>query len=116
MRLIIKLVIIFLFFLISCTKITSPPSISPPLVLDYLIYLSGDIGWFWTDTSDNEDGFKIDRKIDGSEWEIARGITSENVISWDDSLNWEFKHYYRVYAFKGEYRSEYSNVFEIGGN
>ncbi len=116
MRKIIKLIIIFLIFLISCTKVTSPPYISPPLALDYLIYFSGNIGLFWTDTSDNEDGFKIDRKIESYEWEIARCITSENVINCADSVISGSKNYYRVYAFKGEYRSEYSNILEIGGD
>ena len=112
----VKLIFIFLIVLISCSKVTSPPYISPPLCLDCLLYFGDSIELFWTDTSDNEDGFKIDRKIEDSEWEIARGITSENVISWPDSLNSGFKNYYRVYAFKGEYRSEYSNILEIGGD
>ncbi len=116
MKKFIKFVFVFLIVLISCTKVTSPPYISPPISLDAMLYFYNSIELFWTDTSNNEDGFKIDRKIEDSEWEIARGITSENVESWDDTLNFEFKHYYRVYAFKGEYRSEYSNIYETGGD
>ncbi|MCK4653953.1 MAG: hypothetical protein KAU01_05880 [Candidatus Cloacimonetes bacterium] len=111
----VKFIFIFLIFFISCAKVTSPPYISPPIILGHMVYSSNCIGLFWWDTSDNEDGFKIDRKIEDTEWEIARGITSENVINWDDILNCEFRHYYRVYAFKGKYRSEYSNIYEIGG-
>ncbi|MCK5052556.1 MAG: hypothetical protein KAS53_12600 [Candidatus Cloacimonetes bacterium] len=111
-----KLIFIIFVLLISCTKVTSPPYISPPLALDAIIYFNNDIEFEWTDTSDNEDGFKIDRKIEGSEWEIARGTTSENVESWIDSFSWEVKQYYRVYAFKGEHSSEYSNIYEIGGD
>ena len=116
MKKFIKFTFVFLIVLISCSKATSPPYISPPWIQGHLLYFMGGIGLFWTDTSDNEDGFKIDRKIDDSEWEIARGITSENVTSWDDSLNLGFINYYRVYAFKGHYRSAYSNIYEIGGD
>jgi len=112
----IKLIFIIFVLLISCTKVTSPPYISPPLCLDFILYFNYRIGLFWTDTSDNEDGFKIDHKFEGSEWEIARGITLENAVSWSDTLITGSKQYYRVYAFKGEYRSEYSNILEIGGD
>ena len=78
------------------------------------MYFNGTIGLFWTDTSDNEDGFKIDRKIEDSEWEIARCIVSENVISCTDSIISGSINYYRVYALKGEYRSKYSNILETG--
>ena len=116
MKIYVKFVFIFLIFFISCSEVTSPPYISPPLALDAIIYINNDIELLWTDSSDNEDGFKIDRKIEDSEWVEARGITSENVESWIDSFSWEVKHYYRVYAFKGEYSSEYSNIYEIGGD
>ncbi|MDA3812920.1 MAG: hypothetical protein PF570_01575 [Candidatus Cloacimonetes bacterium] len=116
MKICIKLTFVFLIVLFSCTKVTSPPYISPPISLNAMLYFNNSIELLWTDTSNNEDGFKIDRKIEDSEWEIARGITSENVESWIDSFSWEAKQYYRVYAFKGEYRSEYSNIYEIGGD
>ena len=112
----IRFVFIFLIVLISCTKVMSPPYISTPIIVGHLLYFGGSIGLFWSETSDNEDGFKIDRRVGDSEWEIARGITSENVESWDDSLSSGSINYYRVYAFKGQYRSEYSNIYEIGGD
>ena len=116
MKKFIKFTFIFLIILISCTEVMSPPYISTPIIQDHILYFMDGIGLFWTDTSNNEDGFKIDRKVGDSEWEIARGITSENVESWDDSLSSGSINYYRVYAFKGEYRSEYSNIYEIGGD
>ncbi len=117
----VKLTFIFLILLISCSKAISPPYISPPIIVGHMPYFMGGIGLFWRDTSDNEDGFKIDRRVGDSEWEIARGITSENVgiggeICWSDSIVSGSINYYRVYAFKGEYRSEYSNIYEIGGD
>ena len=112
----IKFTFILLIVLISCTKVMSPPYISTPIILGHMPYFMGGIGLFWSDTSDNEDGFKIDRRVGDSEWEIARGITSENVESWSDSIISGSINYYRVYAFKWEYRSEYSNIYEIGGD
>ena len=121
MKKFIKFIFIFSIMLISCTKVTSPPYISPPIITDHLLYFMGGIGLFWIDTSNNEDGFKIDRKVGDSEWEIARGITSANIgiggeICLPDSIISVSINYYRVYAFKGEYRSEYSNIYEIGGD
>ena len=117
----VKLIFILFILLISCTKVASPPYISPPIIVGHLLYFGGGIGLYWRDTSDNEDGFKIDRKVGDSEWEIARGIISENdgiggEICWCDSIVSGSINYYRVYAFKGEYRSEYSNIYEIGGD
>ena len=121
MKSFIKTIFILFIVLISCSKSTSPPYISPPVITGHLLYFMGGIGLFWIDASDNEDGFKIDRKVGNSEWEIARGITSESVgiggeVCWSDSIISGSINYYRVYAFKGHYRSAYSNIYEIGGD
>jgi len=60
----------------------------------------------WTDNSEGEDGFKIDRKIGDGEWEIEYGTVDENVTTFTDSNAVPHEiNYYRVYAYKGNISS-----------
>jgi hypothetical protein len=63
----------------------------------------------WTDNSDLEDGFKIERKInEGTFVEIAS--VGANVVSYvDDDLDDNTLYTYRVRAFRGTATSNYSN-------
>lgn len=66
------------------------------------------INLVWNDNSDAEQGFKIDRKIGNNPWETAVYVVGENeeqIIENDFPLNEIIK--YRVYAFVGNYNSEY---------
>jgi len=57
----------------------------------------------WNDNADGEDGFKIDRKIDGGDWEIGIGLTDENISEWIDEISIPVGiYYYRVYAHSNE--------------
>ena len=66
----------------------------------------------WKDNSDNEDGFKIERKAeDGSFQEIA--VIAADRTSFEDSGLESGKTYvYRVRAHKGDINSDYSNEAE----
>ncbi|MBO8152922.1 MAG: PQQ-binding-like beta-propeller repeat protein [Candidatus Marinimicrobia bacterium] len=60
----------------------------------------------WTDNSEGEDGFKIDRKIGNGEWEIEYGTVGENVTTFTDTNAVPYEiNYYRVYAYKGNTNS-----------
>ena len=64
----------------------------------------------WRDNSDNEDGFKIERSLDGSSF-IQIATVAANTVSFDDTgLNPGRKYYYRVCAYNGIGNSKYSNI------
>ncbi len=64
----------------------------------------------WSDNSDNEDGFKIERSPDGSTW-TQIGTVGENVTTYEDTgLTCETTYYYRVRAHNADGDSAYSNT------
>ncbi|MDP8209748.1 MAG: SUMF1/EgtB/PvdO family nonheme iron enzyme, partial [Candidatus Stygibacter australis] len=68
----------------------------------------------WQDNSDGEEGFEIDRQINGSEWVEGYGTTTENIVNWIDEnalINQNIT--YRVRAFAGIYESETLETSEI---
>ncbi len=72
---------------------------------------STQINLTWTDNSNNETGFKVERSPDGSTgWteiaSLAAGTTSYN----NTGLTSGIKYYYRVYAYNGGGNSGYSNT------
>ncbi len=66
----------------------------------------------WTDNSTGEQGFCIDRKIDEMEWTIAYARVPEDVVLFEDPDIFVQKSpvniQYRVYAYYGEYTSDYA--------
>ena len=59
----------------------------------------------WQDNSNGEDGFRIDRSTDNSNW-IEYVSVSENIEEWsDEDPVFGVTNYYRVYAYKNEYNS-----------
>ena len=57
----------------------------------------------WQDNSGFEEGFKIDRRIGSDTWQIAYGITGENVETWRDSVAIpDSVNRYRLYGFAGD--------------
>ena len=57
----------------------------------------------WQDNSTGEDGFKIERKYDGSNWESLATVTTNNYE--DKNFNLNTLVYYRVCAYYGTYAS-----------
>ncbi len=56
----------------------------------------------WSDNSNGEDGFKIDKKVGSSEWVLTYGTTAANAVSWlDSNAEPNTSIQYRVYAYKG---------------
>ena len=69
----------------------------------------------WTDNSNNETGFKIERSTDGKTF-IQVGTVGANVTNFQDTgLASGTTYYYRVCAFDQDYgNSAYSNVVSVG--
>ncbi|MEA3500486.1 MAG: hypothetical protein U9R41_05655, partial [Candidatus Marinimicrobia bacterium] len=57
----------------------------------------------WTDNSNGEEGFKIDRKIENGNWDLAYETIDSNITQWtDESAEINSKLQYRVYAYNSE--------------
>jgi titin len=64
----------------------------------------------WTDESTSEQGFKVERSTDGSNWQIV-GYAVANASAWTNSnLAAGTTYSYRVFAYDGTATSAYSNV------
>lgn len=65
----------------------------------------------WTDNSDNETGFRIERSPNGTSGWVERDTVGANVTTYQDTgLNCNTTYYYRVCAYNGAGDSDYSNV------
>jgi len=63
----------------------------------------------WQDNTIDEDGFKIDRKVDFGDWIPEYVVLNENITDWIDTDVEEFHtYYYRLYAFKTNLVSFYN--------
>ena len=96
----------------SSATTDSPPLTAPaaPSGLGAAAVSSSGIDLAWTDNSDNESGFKIERALN-SGFSTPHVITvAANVTSYSDSgLSPDTTYYYRVYAFNSAGDSGYSN-------
>ena len=81
----------------SFTVDNAPSNLTVELETNMIVRLS------WQDNSGFEEGFKIDRRIGSDEWQIAYGITGENVEIWRDSVAIpDSINRYRLYGFAGD--------------
>jgi len=65
------------------------------------------------DNSDNEDGFKIERKIEGGSYSVIKTLSKNTTNYTDNSVSPNTKYYYRVYAFNTFGSSSMSNEFVL---
>ncbi|NQU77734.1 fibronectin type III domain-containing protein [Candidatus Falkowbacteria bacterium] len=91
------------------------PSLPAPSNFDATTVSNSEIDLTWQDNSDNEDGFKIERGLDGQSFSQIDTV-SANVTSYEDTgLSDETTYYYRVRAYKRKNKkhtihSDYSNT------
>ncbi|MFY0689271.1 MAG: fibronectin type III domain-containing protein [Cyclobacteriaceae bacterium] len=100
-----------LLILLACNKEDSPePPPTPPTNLASSITSSSQIDLSWTDNSENETGFTIERKL-GSESYTVITTTEANKNSYSDNNLEEFTNYsYRIFAINAAHEiGEYSN-------
>lgn len=63
----------------------------------------------WTDLSNNETGFVIERSTDGVNWTVV-AITAADITTWDDVVNTRSTLFYRVSATNAAGASAWSNI------
>lgn len=68
-----------------------------------------EIDLTWTDNSDNEDGFKLERQGGDKQWEEIATLDPDTTSYQDTGLECGTKYTYRVYAFNDAGNSDYSN-------
>jgi hypothetical protein len=88
---------------------TSSPTPSAPSNLTATATGCLEIDLSWTDNSNNEDGFKIERSTSGNLWNQIDTV-GPNVTSFHNTLNGSGLRYYRVRAYNASGDSAYSNV------
>jgi len=67
----------------------------------------------WQDNASFEEGFRIERKVNGGHFETIRNVGQNITTYTDDSCANLNTYFYRVCAFFENYLSDYSNEFEI---
>lgn len=88
------------------------PLASAPSVLTIKKIGNTSIELNWNDNSHNNEGFKIDRKIDTSSW-ITYATLNNSTRFVDSNLAVTGTYYYRVYAFSGSNYSSFCEAFFI---
>ncbi len=87
-----------------------PPPPTAPSILTANTIGTSTIALVWSDNSNDEDGFKIERKTDSGDFSeivtVAKDVTSYT----DAGLSGGATYGYRVRAYKGTRNSSYSNV------
>ncbi len=87
--------------------IVIPPA--APSGLEATAVSASEIALGWMDGSDNEDGFSVERSVDGQVWEVATTLGA-GVTSWTDAgLPGSATRHYRVSAYNAAGSSAYSN-------
>ncbi|HMH16545.1 MAG TPA: RHS repeat-associated core domain-containing protein [Burkholderiales bacterium] len=93
---------------ISATTVPFPPT--APIGLNASPISTNQINLGWMDTSNNETGFRVERKLGASGTYSQIGTTAANVTSYSDSTLSEAKTYfYRIRAANSGGVSAYSN-------
>ena len=89
---------------------TQPRTPAPPTDLSATAVSATQINLSWTDNSSDEQGFRVERSLDGSDFtEVA--TTNPNVTTFNDTgLTPSTTYFYRVRAFNNFGNSEPSNV------
>lgn len=81
----------------------------PPSNLATTIASSTQVNLRWTDNSDNEDGFKIERKVEDGSWQEIATVGANVTTCQDTELIPNATYYYRVRAYNIRGTSNYSN-------
>jgi hypothetical protein len=94
------------FSLIKRTSVTLPIA---PSILKTSVLTGNIINLTWTDNSNNEDQFRIDRSVDNVNWAYL-GCASVNIKTYNDTLTSGGTYYYKVRAENTGGNSAFSNT------
>ena len=95
---------------------TTPPEGTPPSAPSDLAAEATsptEVSLSWTDNSDNEDGFKIERKQEGGTFSVIATLPPNTTTYTDTGLTPDTTYTYRVRAYNSFGYSDYSNEAEV---
>jgi len=101
---------ILLIVVVSCNKEEVRPKPEPPTNLEATVVSTNQINLSWKDNSDNETGFKIERKIGSDSYSdfATTGNDEQSLNSTGLTANTNYS--FRVHAFNSEHeQGDYSN-------
>jgi len=99
------------FTIVKSDSVSGAPSAPSALVATALS--SSQIGLTWQDNSLDEEGFELERSLDGAAFNLMATLGA-NVTSFTDvGLQRNQRYYYRVRAFNSGGSSSYSNVASV---
>ena len=108
-KLSVLIVILLLSGLVISTGWAETVSLTEPSTLEATAVSSFGIELTWEDNSDNETGFRIERRTSGSSYRQIATV-GENITAFTNTgLAGNTKYYYRVRAYNTEGNSLYSN-------
>ncbi len=99
------------FFLVSGCAEEDEPAIAAPSGLQFSATTVSSISMFWTDNSHNEDGFRIYRSTDGSNYSVVD--TSLFTSFQDNTVSEDILYYYYVTAYNATDESGRSNTISV---
>jgi hypothetical protein len=96
------------FTIVKPDTVSTAPA--APTALTAKALSGGRITVQWADNSFNEDGFELERSIDGASFTLLQTVGANTTAYTDTGLSSGQRYYYRVRAFNGGGSSAYSNV------
>ena len=116
---------LLIVILLSCSEL---PTRDNPYDMEYfktvapeleIEVINGDtirLKWIWEYEIDIIDGFRIEKKVYGEEWQLYEDDIDAELREWTD-VNSSYLDSYRIKAFYQGYESDYSDeiIFEIEG-
>ena len=88
----------------------SEPPDAAPTGLALTVQDRTDIKLDWTDNATNEDGYKIERSLNGVDFTVIDTVVADTETYTDADLDEDTQYYYRVRAYKGEEYSDYTDI------
>ncbi|MGB9788236.1 MAG: fibronectin type III domain-containing protein [Dictyoglomus turgidum] len=109
-------VVLIALLISGCAPKEQPPAVTKPSAPTNLVaeaLSATEVRLTWQDNSNNEDGFKIERKKEGEDWTQIATVEANVTTFTDTGLNSNTKYYYRVKAYNSAGDSDYSNEAEV---
>jgi hypothetical protein len=95
----------------SAASATTPSALpAAPAALNAIPLNSASVQLSWTDNADNETGFEIERRADGTLWAWIATVGSDNSAYTDEGVDPGVAYYYQVRAVNSAGPSAYSNT------
>lgn len=92
------------------TEISFTSSLAPPSNLTYQQISANIVRLYWTDNSDEESGYYVDKRIGEGNWDVSYATLPANSTTWSDNTNIPCGTvHYRVRSFKDASSSSSSN-------